>query len=131
MAFKCDCCNYQTNYQTNYTKHLNTKKHSENEKKINEPKFSCKYCGQKYKFKQSVSKHIKYSCTKNKDEDLKELVRLLNNQLEQQKNELQSQIHNQSKQIEKLMGKLEININTTNIQNIKNIGVGIVTILDF
>ena len=121
MAFKCDCCNYQTNYQTNYTKHLNTKKHSENEKKKNEPKFSCKYCGQKYKFKQSVSKHIKYSCTKNKDEDLKELVRLLNNQLEQQKNELQSQIHNQSKQIEKLMGKLEININTTNIQNIKNI----------
>jgi hypothetical protein len=29
--------------------------------------------------------HIKYSCTKNKDEDLKELVRLLNNQLEEQK----------------------------------------------
>ena len=30
-------------------------------------------------------RHIKYSCTKNKTEDLTELVRLLNLQLEQQR----------------------------------------------
>ena len=69
-----------------------------------EPVFKCKYCEQCYKHRSSLSKHIKYSCTKNKDEDLKELVRLMNVQLEQQKNEIVSQ----SKQIEKLRGKLEI-----------------------
>jgi hypothetical protein len=78
--------------------------------------FSCKYCGQQYKHKQSVTKHIKYSCTKNKTEDLTELVRLLNIRLENQ----DKQIETQSKQIEKLMGKLEINgsFNTTVNQHI-------------
>jgi hypothetical protein len=59
---------------------------------------------------------------KNKDEDLKELVRLLNVRLENQDKQIETQtkqIETQSKQIEKLMGKLEINgsFNTTNIQN--------------
>jgi len=36
-------------------------------------------------------RHIKYTCTKNKDEDLKELVRLMNIQIEQQKNEIETQ----------------------------------------
>jgi hypothetical protein len=60
-------------------------------------------------------RHIKYSCTKNKDEDLKELVRLLNLRIETQ----DRQIESQNKNIEKLMGKLEIHgsFNTTNIQN--------------
>ena len=61
-------------------------------------------------------RHIKYTCTKNKTEDLTELVRLLNLQLEQQKNDLQTQ----SKQIEKLMGKLEINGSFNNTLNITN-----------
>ena len=83
----------------------------------------CKYCEQCYRHKSSLSKHIKYSCTKNKDEDLTELVRLLNKRIEQQersmenqKQELTKTIETQSKQIEKLMGKLEINgsFNTTN-----------------
>jgi hypothetical protein len=83
--------------------------------------FKCKYCEQGYKHKSSLSKHIKYSCTKNKTEDLTELVRLLNLQLEQQKSEFQSQLQTQSKQIEKLMGKLEINgsFNTT-VNNVTN-----------
>jgi hypothetical protein len=78
--------------------------------------FCCKYCQQQFKFKQSMYRHIKYSCTKNKTEDLVELVRLLNLQLEQQKNDFESKLQTQSKQIEKLMGKLEINgsFNTTN-----------------
>jgi hypothetical protein len=88
--------------------------------------FTCKYCDHKFKFKQSMYRHIKYTCTKNKDEDLKELVRLMNIQIEQQKNEIETQkqeftkkIDAQSKQIEKLMGKLEINGSfNTNIQNI-------------
>jgi hypothetical protein len=72
----------------------------------------CKYCEQCYRHKSSLSKHIKYSCTKNKDEDMKELVRLMNKQMEKQ----DETIDTLKKQIEKLMGKLEISgsFNTTN-----------------
>jgi len=79
------------------------------------PSYVCKYCEQSFKFRQSMYRHIKYSCTKNKDEDLKELVRLLNLQVQEQKNKIEVQ----NKNIEKLMGKLEIrgSFNTTNIQN--------------
>ena len=108
MATHCIQCNYITPYVANYNKHLKTERHRLNtleakvspfdekskskvspfdEKSIHE--FACKYCGQLYKHKQSVTKHIKYSCTKNKDEDLKELVRLMNCQLEQQKKEIE------------------------------------------
>lgn len=106
-SYTCLCCNFSTHLKSNYNNHLLTKKHIKNENISNE--YSCKYCGQKYKHKQSVSKHIKYSCTKNKDEDLKELVRLMNLKME-----------SQSKQIEKLMGKLEINgsFNNNTINNI-------------
>jgi hypothetical protein len=93
--------------------------------------FTCKYCEQKFKFKQSMYRHIKYTCTKNKDEDLKELVRLMNIQIEQQKNELQSQkqefnkkIDTQAKLIDKLMGKLEVGntFNTAIVNNIQLLG---------
>jgi len=59
-------------------------------------------------------RHIKYSCTKNKTEDLTELVRLLNLQLEHKDKQLETQ----SKQIEKLMDKLEINNTINNIVNV-------------
>jgi hypothetical protein len=87
----------------------------------------CKYCEKEYKHKSSLSKHIKYSCTKNKDEDLKELVRLMNLKMEAMRKELQSenkelqkQLDQKSKQIEKLMGKLEIHgsFNNNTINNI-------------
>jgi hypothetical protein len=129
MAYHCECCNYSTIYKTHYEKHEKTKKHEKNKNLIVNPKFVCKYCAQEYKHKQSLSKHIKYSCTKNKDEDVKELVRLMNiqmqiqkKQIDKQTNEIESQkkqIQTQNKQIDKLMGKLEINnsFNTT-VQNI-------------
>jgi 5'-deoxynucleotidase YfbR-like HD superfamily hydrolase len=76
--------------------------------------FVCKYCDKEFTFKQSMYRHIKYTCKKNKDEDLKELVRLLNQEREEKKD--------LEKKIEKLAVKLEINglngsFNTTNIQN--------------
>ena len=140
MEYTCECCNYVTNKKYNYDKHLLSNKHKLIEGKsvgvkskskvspkvainnpyLNEDNYSCKYCGQKYKHKQSVTKHIKYSCTKNKTEDLTELLRLLNLQLEQQKNDFQTQLQTQSKQIEKLMGKLEINGSFNNTVNITN-----------
>ena len=117
MEYNCELCKYKTNHQTNYKKHLTSNKHKKNEEELNKKPFSCKYCGQMYHHKQSVNKHIKYSCTKNKDEDLKELVRLLNDKLENK----DKQIETQNKQIEKLKGKLEININTNIVNNIQNI----------
>jgi hypothetical protein len=119
-TYTCEKCNYNTNSKYNYERHINSDLHYNYKKGF--PTFICKYCEQTYKHKSSLSKHIKYSCTKNKDEDLKELVRLLNSQLQVQSTQLQSQnqqLQSQAKQIEKLMGKLEItgSFNTTNIQN--------------
>jgi hypothetical protein len=125
MVNYCECCDYKTNLTANFKKHLSSKKHiSVNLKSTkcqpcDTPKstspYTCKYCNQEFKFRQSMYRHIKYSCTKNKDEDLKELVRLLNLKIESQ----DKQIESQNKKIEKLMGKLEINnsFNTTNVQN--------------
>jgi len=93
--------------------------------------FMCEYCAKKFKQKNSMYRHIKYSCKKNKDEDLKELVRLLNLQLERQRSESEQQrcaseqqlalqhkqLENQQKQIDKLMDKLQVPQVTNNIQN--------------
>jgi len=136
--YHCDLCQFTTHLKCNYTVHLETKKHlshvalattlkqqqanpkttSDNDKQTHS--FSCKYCNQTFAFRQSMNRHIKYSCTQNKDEDLKELVRLMNAQLETQRQEFTKKIDAQAKQIEKLMGKLEIHgsFNTTHIQNI-------------
>jgi hypothetical protein len=86
--------------------------------------FACKYCDKRFTFRQSMNRHIKYTCTKNKDEDLKELVRLMNIQIEQQKNELQSQRQEFNKKIDKLMGKLEVGntFNTAIVNNIQLLG---------
>jgi len=89
-----------------------------------ETDFACKYCDKRFSFRQSMNRHIKYTCTKNKDEDLKELVRLMNIQMEQQNNEFTKKIETQSKQIEKLMGKLEVGntFNTAIVNNIQLLG---------
>ena len=134
MVYQCEECKFTTKIKSHYARHLLTTKHLTNLEvaKLNQKlakvsqkvdkssqnralHFTCEYCDQSYKHKSSLAKHIKYTCTKSKDEDLKELVRLLNNQLQTQSTQLQTQ----AKQIDKLMGKLEINgsFNTTNIQN--------------
>jgi hypothetical protein len=71
-------------------------------------------------------RHIKYSCTKNKTEDLTELVRLLNLQLEHKDKQLETQ----SKQIDKLMDKLEIN-NTYNTNSNNTINVTNINLLNY
>ena len=151
MEYQCECCKYSTVKRFNYEKHLVSKKHimvEENGRrqqavisespqkqpvdnipttkvaeKVASP-FTCKYCEQKFKFKQSMYRHIKYTCTKNKDEDLRELVRLMNIQMEQQKQEFNKKIETQAKQIEKLMGKLEVGntFNTAIVNNIQLLG---------
>ena len=146
MSFICNLCNFKTILSANYKQHLQTKKHiklnGSNSPDVSpklaeisptlanvSPKLAeispiyCKYCDKQFKHRSSLSKHIKYSCKKNKDEDLKELVRLLNLQLEQQKVSVEKkdkQLENQQKQIDKLMDKLQVpqvSNTTNNIQN--------------
>jgi hypothetical protein len=141
VFYECKCCMFTTGLKSNYESHLITKKHlklvqnrpniTQNIAKISpiSNTFSCKYCSQGFKHKSSIYKHIKYTCTKSKDEDLKELVRLMNLKMDQKDKELDlhkktietqfKQLETQSKQIDKLVNKLEIHgsFNTTNIQN--------------
>jgi hypothetical protein len=96
----------------------------------NAKRFQCHYCHKDFKFKQSMYKHIKYSCKKNKDEDLKELARLLNEKdkhIREQGKKIQRMQDNMQKQIDKLTQKLQIknvvngDVNQTTNQNIYNI----------
>ena len=50
----------------------------QNSEKVKMTRYECSYCGKSYKYSQGLSKHVKYSCKKNKDEDMKELARLMN-----------------------------------------------------
>jgi len=52
--------------------------------------FTCRYCDKRFAFRQSLNRHIKYSCSKNK-EQLREVIRLLNLQMEQQRQLLENQ----------------------------------------
>ena len=100
--YKCELCIFSTHLKSNYTSHLNSKKHI-TISKLNEAKtldnikqhrdnsettcvaekvsteFMCKYCDQKFSFRQSMNRHIKYTCAKNKDEDLKKLIQKMVN----------------------------------------------------
>ena len=129
--YHCELCKFTTPLKSNYSNHLTTMKHigkSKSEVSIavsQNKSHECKYCGQKYKHKQSVVNHIKYSCTKNKDEDMKELVRVLNLQLEAQRSQIQNQekrLTKYEKQIEKLTSKLEIHGSFNTVNNITLLG---------
>ena len=92
----------------------------------------CKYCGKKFKHLSSKCTHEKKRCKLNiKNEEynnLKKLVKLLNEQLEEQKNKLRyeinkkdNEIKEKNKQIEELIKKTGIKIITNNnINNIQN-----------
>ena len=146
----CIHCNYDAKVKGNYDKHLKTKKHQAviiespqshhrvtpkspqshpkftpksplSFKQENDTEFRCKYCNQKFKFKQGMYRHIKYTCKKNKDEDFQELARLLNEknkQLALKESKLETEMKKMQKQIDKLTNKLQIqNINNGSVIN--------------
>jgi len=147
-TYCCDICNFSTVLKSNYTSHVASKKHirftqikpADNTKQpTDNPKttiklekvateFTCKYCERQFRFRQSMNRHIKYTCTKNKEKYLKECVELLEKRIEQQETNIEKQkqlfhtiINEQSLLIDKLMRNVEIHgsFNTTN--NIQNI----------
>ena len=160
-SYDCKCCNFSTKLKSNYTRHLKTQKHQKviqsypkcypKLSKKNEivksegdsaksAKHICKYCGKEYKYRPGLSKHIKYSCQKNEDEDLKELVKLMNEQLNAINNKLnESEADNEKKDkmIKKLATKLQINnyntnnVIVTNILNYKDTDLSHLTAKDY
>jgi len=79
-------------------------------------KHICKYCNKEFTLRQGVERHIKNSCTKNKDESFKEMARLMN-EIENMKKENEDQnkkYKTLEKQLDKLNNKLQI---TNNINN--------------
>jgi len=144
--YYCNHCKYDAKVKGNYDKHLKTKKHQEvmkcypnviqcypnviqsypnvihHETKSIKGSNECKYCGKQYKYRSGLSKHIKYTCKKNTDEDFKELARLLNEN-QTQIGRKDKQIEIMQKQIDKLVNKLQIQYvnNGTIINNTMNI----------
>ena len=93
-----------TGYNQNQPKNNRNTKYTKNI-------FYCKYCNKRFSYYQSLNRHENHRCKKRNQykgfNDLKKLVNLLNNQLEKK-----------DKQIDSLMKKVGININTqNNIQN--------------
>lgn len=126
--YYCDTCNYNTKILTHYNKHLLTKKHITLANKLVNISNSlaqislqhkCKYCDKSYKHKSSLCKHVKYYCNKSKDEDLQELVRLLNKEIDtlnKKVNVYETEHKSLNKQINHLTKKLKIqNIGQQNI----------------
>jgi len=143
--YKCLSCHFSTNHKPNFDRHLKTKKHQKCSSNIalnspnialNSPNiafssspemlYQCKYCNKVLQHQSSLSRHIKYSCKKNKDEDLKELARLFNekekmakeNEMMQLMEKKDKQLENMQKQIDKLTNKLQIqNVNNGTVNN--------------
>jgi len=133
----CNHCNYDAKVKSSYDKHLKTKKHKDKLKCYPNviqsyptlskcyPNFiqnvktgnECKYCGKIYKYRSGLSKHIKYTCKKNKDEDFQELARLLNENQKQIIGKKDKQIEIMQKQIDKLVNKLQIQNVKQNVNN--------------
>ncbi len=134
VNYICKCCDYTTHIKTHYNKHIKTKKHlelSQNYQKLsscypkNTPKseICCKYCNAIFKHRSGLSRHMKYTCKKNQDEDLKELVKLMNDKLDDSVNEIKmmkKEIAKRDKQITKLSKKLQINNSNIITNNYNN-----------
>lgn len=136
QTYYCNCCEYTAKQKSHYNKHLLSKKHkslySESDDvskmypnvstmypNVSKKGFKCKYCDKEFKYSQGLSKHIKYRCKKNDDEDIKELVRLLNESLDNQKKK-DKEIETMKKQINILTKKLQIQKTNNSISNSYN-----------
>jgi len=95
MSYNCEICNYSTNKLFNYNKHLNTKKHIDNENKNTIPKngieipkngigvpkndIKCCYCNKIIKFKNHLKRHYdtcKEKIIKEKNEVINKLQKI-------------------------------------------------------
>jgi hypothetical protein len=140
MVYLCECCTYTTDKKFNYDKHLLTKRHRLIEQTQQQathkqhivnlnspieiekltPDFRCKYCDKQFGFKQSMYRHMKYTCTKNKGEVLNDTFKQSETDFERQKQMLHKIIDEQSLMIDKLIRHVEIQGSFKLIQNIQH-----------
>ena len=106
--YNCECCKYVTKKRFNYDKHLLSNKHKlivgltpniNSHMNATKVAMECKYCKQPYKSKLALDQHF-VQCKK--IYDLTELVRIMNDRLEQQQN----QINEQKLQIEHIISEI-------------------------
>jgi len=129
--YECKCCGFSTVLKTNYTTHLRTYKHIRKTQvkpkalPLTQPpaveplpqalpqplpvsvhEIKCKKCNKHFKFKQSMYRHIKYTCKIPDPEPVPEIgVKELFSLLKKQRDEFNKKIDYQTKQIEKLVGE--------------------------
>ena len=114
--FYCEKCDYTSFRKSDYNKHLQSKKHNDNNDNMNDNKklsYNCE-CGKKYNFISGLSRHKKL-CNRNKKEsiiisDNKDEMKDLVFKLIKQNTELQQQIS-------ELIPKVGNNHNTINSHN--------------
>jgi hypothetical protein len=128
--YECKCCGFSTVLKTNYTTHLRTYKHIRKtqvkpkaltpapqplpqplpQPPVVQPEalpvIKCRKCNKHFKFKQSMYRHIKYTCKIPDPEPLPEIgVKELFSLLKKQREEFNKKIDYQTKQIERLIGE--------------------------
>jgi hypothetical protein len=114
--YECNCCGFSTPLKSNYTNHLRTNKHIRNSNQpapvpvvaAPEPEheIKCRKCNKHFNFKQSMYRHIKYTCKIPDPEPVtKSGVKDLFCLLKKQKEEFNKKLDYQTKQIEKLIKK--------------------------
>jgi ElaB/YqjD/DUF883 family membrane-anchored ribosome-binding protein len=124
--YDCKCCSFVTDVKFNFKRHLKSNKHilksqieNKNQiKNLNTPipflnAFHCEYCNKEFTMKNSMIRHMNERCKENKNKDLTKLVKKMNKESKKDKKTIEIL----QKQIDKMGPKVEININTTNIQN--------------
>ena len=81
--YYCKCCNYNAKVKSSYDKHIKTKKHKNVSKCYpsciqmlpsvtpmlpleKNTEIKCNYCNKAFKYRSGLSRHVKYTCKKNK-----------------------------------------------------------------
>jgi len=123
--YECKCCGFSSVLKTNYTTHLRTYKHIRKTQvkpnalppvpvvqalpppqPVSVHEIKCKKCNKHFKFKQSMYRHIKYTCKIPDPEPVPEIgVKELFSLLKKQREEFNKKIDYQTKQIERLVGE--------------------------
>lgn len=122
-VYECNCCGFSTHLKSNYTNHLRTNKHIRNSNQpvalpapvpvalpapepVPEQEIKCRKCNKHFNFKQSMYRHIRYTCKIPDPEPVtKSGVKDLFCLLKKQKEEFNKKLDYQTKQIEKLIKK--------------------------
>ncbi len=100
MEYVCEGCEYRTTHESNYKKHLETKKH----KALKKDPFVCKYCDKGFNFRQSMYRHMKYTCKKKNEpkDDINDLMQLIKEERDKRE-ALQKQIEQLSEKLDQTL----------------------------